>query len=60
MSIRVKEVRGKYRLIDDRKGTIARRSDTKAPIDGGGHKKKAPALRQAGYLNDWIEEQNDR
>ena len=49
--------RGKlFRLMDGRK--IARNKYGTA-LDGGGHKAKAKATRQAGYINDATSKKQD-
>lgn len=53
MTIKV-EIRGKKktaRLVEAETGKIARR-ESGAPVDGGGHKSKAKAVRQAAHVNE--------
>lgn len=53
----VKPIGDKFRLIDESTGKVAVRSDSGGPIDGGGHDFKDRADRQAGYMNKWLEKQ---
>ena len=47
----VKKMGSKYRLVERGKNKLARLHSTDTPRDGGGHKSKAAAERQAGYVN---------
>jgi len=49
-----KDENGKYRLVTQ-EGVIALRSDSNAPLDGGGNSSRESVLRQAGYLKDWTD-----
>jgi hypothetical protein len=47
----VKRINGKYRLVEKGTSKIARTQATGAARDGGGHRGKATASRQASYVN---------
>lgn len=49
LPVKVLKIKGLYRIIEAR-GRIAKSVHGK-PVDGGGHKGKATALRQMGYIN---------
>ena len=49
LPVYVKKLNGKYRIIEAQ-GRIAKTPLNHA-VDGGGHKTKAKALRQAGHIN---------
>lgn len=51
MPVKIVKRRGKYRLVDASTGRIDM-TDKGNPRDGGGHKDKAKAERQAGYINE--------
>jgi len=59
MAFTVKPIGDMFRLIDSSTGTIAVRSDTGRPIDGGGHDFKKKADNQAGHMNEWLEKQEE-
>ena len=45
-----------YRLVDHGTNSISRTEAHDVPRDGGGHKSKAAALRQANYINNALKE----
>lgn len=49
--VEVRRVRGKYRLVEKGTDRLARMEASGAPRDGGGHRSKATAHRQASYIN---------
>ena len=58
MSVEVKKIGSKYRLVQEGKRAIER-TEYGVARDGGGHKSKAKALRQAGYINDYLKDTNN-
>lgn len=52
--VQVKKIGSKYRLVEKGTGRIARLESTGTARDGGGHRSKAKAARQAGYVNTAI------
>ena len=51
MVLKVRKIKGKYRLMYDTK--LARANDGKGkPADGGGHADKATAIRQLEHIKD--------
>ena len=50
MSIRVEKQKKKYRLIENETGKLAV-NENGIPMDGGGHKDLAAAMRQSEYIN---------
>ena len=53
MKVRVQEIDGKHRLVDDTTGCVAMNTRTGHALDGGGHAEIDPAMRQAGYMNSF-------
>ena len=53
MPVKIRKRRNKYRVVEAG-GAIAKTKNGK-PLDGGGHKSKAKAIRQAGYINEGSE-----
>lgn len=51
MPVKVRKRKGKYRVVEP-SGRLARRKAGYKPIDGGGHRSKAKAKRQAAKVND--------
>ena len=49
--VRVRKLGKKHRIIEANSNRIARVFESGAARDGGGHKAKAKAVRQAGYIN---------
>lgn len=49
--VSVRKMKNKYRLVEKGSSKVARTQATGSPRDGGGHRSKAKALRQAGYVN---------
>lgn len=50
--VKVRKYGKKYRVVDSGTGAIAKVFASGKPRDGGGHKSKAKAMRQVGYIND--------
>ena len=51
--VEVKKIGTKYRVVEEDTRRIER-TENRVARDGGGHKSKAKALRQAGYINEYI------
>lgn len=51
MPVKVRKRNGKYRLVEP-SGRLARKRPNHKPLDGGGHKSKRKAMRQAAKVND--------
>lgn len=51
LNVTVKRIAGKYRIVDESSGRIANTDANNKPRDGGGHRSKAKAVRQASYIN---------
>jgi hypothetical protein len=54
MKVKVKHMKGKYRLVDQETGCIAKNANG-TPFDGGGHSGKEKADRQSVYINDSVD-----
>ena len=50
MSVDVKKLRGKFRIVEEGTRRLAR-SKNGEPMDGGGHAERAKALRQEEHIN---------
>ena len=50
LPVKVLKIKGLYRIIEAQ-GRIAKSVHGK-PVDGGGHKDRATAVRQQGYINN--------
>ena len=60
----------RYRVVDNISGQIARHKRSWAELDGGGHiigrglrgdsEARRKAQRQADYINEWLDEQEER
>jgi hypothetical protein len=51
MPVQVKRLRGKFRIVEEGTNRLARSKNDK-PMDGGGHKSRVKAHRQAAHIND--------
>lgn len=51
MPVIVRKMAGKYRVVEKATGRIAK-THLGTALDGGGHRGKAKAGRQAGYINE--------
>jgi hypothetical protein len=49
--VSVRKLGNRYRLVEKGSSRIARTQATGSPRDGGGHRSKGKAMRQAGYIN---------
>ena len=52
--VQVKKIAGRFRLVEVGSDRIAHTEANNKPRDGGGHRSKAKAARQAGYINKAI------
>ena len=50
MAVNTRRLRGKYRIVEEGTRRLAR-SKNGEPMDGGGHKERAKALRQEEHIN---------
>lgn len=54
MPVRVAKRRGKFRIVEQ--GGRILKSVHGRPMDGGGHTAKSKAARQAGYINESMDQ----
>jgi len=55
----VREIEGKFRLVNKGTTVVALHAKTGSPLDGQGHTNNQAAERQAGYVNQYIRKAND-
>jgi hypothetical protein len=57
MPVSIRKVRGKFRVVERATGRIAK-TKLGNPVDGGGHRSRQKAGRQAGYINEAWKKKN--
>jgi hypothetical protein len=57
--VSVRKVGDRYRLIEVGSSRLARTAANGVPRDGGGHKSRAKARRQAAYINTALKEKGE-